>query len=115
MFCGNCGREINDNSVVCPYCGVSLAPIALITQPTKKSVNAFGIAGFIVSLLSLWLGMYFCIASIVAVVLSSIGLAVKNKHSVNGLAVAGLVIGIVTLVIWGLVWIIVGAAIISFA
>ena len=23
MFCSNCGKEIEDNSCVCPYCGVS--------------------------------------------------------------------------------------------
>ena len=97
--------------MVCPQCGV--AQKELTEKPEKKSVNGLGIAGFIISLLSLWLGMYFCIASIVGLALSAVGVAVRNKHSVNGLAIAGLVLSIISLVIWGLVWLIIGSAIIA--
>ena len=109
MFCKNCGKEIDDNAVVCPHCGVSTAK----PSEEKKPVNGLGIAGFVISLLSLWLGVYFCIASVIGIVLSSVGLAMRSKKSVNGLAVAGLVLGCVSLFIWGLVWIIVGSAIIG--
>ena len=27
MFCKNCGKEIADNAVVCPFCGVQVAEI----------------------------------------------------------------------------------------
>ncbi len=108
MYCGNCGREIDDRAAVCPHCGV-----AVMRSEEKKGVNGLGIAGFVVSLLSLWLGLYFCIASVVGLVLSAVAVAKREKYSLGGLAIAGLVISIVTLVIWGLVWIIVGAAIIS--
>lgn len=82
----------------------------------KEKANGFGIAGFVVSLVSLWLGSYYCIASIVGLVLSIIGMS-KSKvcGKCNGLAVAGLVIGIISLVIWGIIWIIVGGAIIGIA
>ena len=54
-----------------------------------------------VSLLSLWLGMYFCIASIVAIVLSAVGMHIAQKNGNGcGLGIAGLVIGIVSLAIW---------------
>ena len=109
MFCKNCGKEIDDNAVVCPSCGVQQKTMT----EKKKPVNGLGIAGFVISLLSLWLGMYFCVASIVGLVLSSVGVAVRNKHSVNGLAIAGLVLSLISLVIWGLVWLIVGSAIIA--
>ena len=33
MFCHNCGKEVNDNAVVCIHCGCSL---------NSKSVNAVG-------------------------------------------------------------------------
>lgn len=108
MYCGNCGKEIDDKAVVCPHCGV---PVKAAEE--KKKVNALGIAGFVVSLLSLWLGVYFCIASVVGLVLSAIAVAKREKYSLGGLAIAGLIIGIVSLVIWGIVWIIVGAAILS--
>ena len=26
MFCGNCGKEVEDNEVVCPFCGVNMKP-----------------------------------------------------------------------------------------
>ena len=38
----------------------------------------------------------------------------KSFKSCNGLAIAGLVLSIIATVIWGLVWLIVGAAIISY-
>lgn len=112
MFCKNCGKEIDDKAAVCPNCGVA---VAAIQTEEKKPVNGLGIAGFVLSLLSLWLGVYLCIAPIVALVLSAIGIAKKNKHSLNGLAIAGLVISIIALVIWGLVWLIVGGTIIGLA
>lgn len=74
MFCKNCGKEIDDKAEICVYCGVS-------TKEAKeeKKTNAFGIAGFVVSFLSLWLGIYFCIASIVGVVLSIVGINNSKK------------------------------------
>lgn len=113
MFCNNCGKEIDDRAIICPYCGIQQN--TNVKPQEKKPVNGIGIAGFVISLLSLWLGVYFCIASIVGLVLSGIGIVVREKHSVNGLAIAGLVLGIISLVIWGLVWLIVGAAIIGMA
>ncbi len=114
MYCKNCGKEINDNAVVCPYCGVATDKLDKAAVGGKK-INGFGIAGFVVSLASLlWLGIYFCIAGIIGLVLSIVGIKNrKNSDSCNGLAIAGLVIGIISLVVWGLLWIIVGAAILS--
>ena len=111
MFCKNCGKEIDDKAEICVYCGVSVKEAK---EEEKKKTNAFGIAGFVVALLSLWLGLYFCIASIVGLVLSVVGMKnSKECTSCNGLAIAGLVLGIISLVIWGLVWMIVGAAILA--
>ena len=65
------------------------------------------------SQLFLGLGIYFCIASIVGLVLSIVGMVQSKKCTLNGFAIAGLVLGIISLIIWGLVWLIVGAAIIG--
>ena len=106
MYCKNCGKEIDDKAVICVHCGVAVGEIA----KEDEKINKFGIAGFVVSLLSLWFGIYFCIASIVGLVLSVVGVAKrKNCNSANGLATAGLVIGIVSTILWVLVWLLVGS------
>lgn len=71
-------------------------------------MNGLGIAGFVVSLVSLWLGLYFCIASVVGLILSAVAVAKREKYSLGGLAIAGLVVSIVSLMIWVVVWIILG-------
>ena len=114
MFCKNCGKEIDDKAVVCVHCGVATEGAATAAAPVEdKKVNALGIAGVIVSFFSLGLGIYFCIASIVGLVLSIVGMVQSKKCTLNGFAIAGLVLGIISLIIWGLVWLIVGAAIIG--
>ena len=106
MFCKNCGKEIDDNASVCIHCGVATG---VKKEVEEKKLNAFGLAGFIVSLVSLWLGMYFCIASIVGLALSIVGMVNAKKCRLNGFAIVGLVIGIISLVIWAIVWLAVGA------
>ncbi|MDE6373920.1 MAG: zinc-ribbon domain-containing protein [Clostridia bacterium] len=139
MFCRNCGKEIDDNAVFCPHCGSqtlntaggqpqaqqqpqvtpvgqpNVQPFNVAPQTEPKGTNGLGIAGFVLGLLSLYLGVYFCITPIVGLVLSIIGVTkMKTFKSCNGLAIAGLVISIIATVIWGLVWLILGAAIIAY-
>ncbi|MDE6585118.1 MAG: zinc ribbon domain-containing protein [Clostridia bacterium] len=111
MFCKNCGREINDNAMVCPYCGVATGKGGAVAE--EKKVNAFGIVGFVLGLLSLWLGVYFCISPVLGLIFSAVGMAKMKKCRVNGLAIAGLVLSIISLFVWGIVWIVVGAAILG--
>ena len=101
MFCKNCGKEIDDKASVCVFCGVATEQQSAPVEP--KKANTLGIAGFVVSLVSLWLGIYFCIASIVGLALSIAGMVAAKNRRLNGLAIAGLIIGIVSLVIWGIV------------
>lgn len=113
MFCKNCGKEINDNAVVCPYCGVQVRQLNGETaEGQEKHINGLGIAAFVVSILSLWLGLYYVVASLVALGLSIAAFVMRKKYnSCNGLAIAALVISIVSTVIWLFVWIIVVAII----
>ena len=115
MFCKNCGKEIDDNAVVCPNCGVQVKDYKSETEAGKvKRINGLGIAAFVVSILSLWLGVYFMIASFVALGLSIAAFAMRKKYnSCNGLAIAALVISIVSTAIWVIVWIAVGATVIA--
>ncbi len=140
MFCTHCGKQINDEAVVCPGCGVptnntgfdkattSYQPNQGYQQPVNNSIpnryaqnyqpvpqpkvtNICGIIGFVFAILSLWLGAYFCLTCIVGLVLSIIGMVnLKKCNSCNGLAIAGLVISIVTLVFWGIIWLCLSSA-----
>ncbi len=74
----------------------------------QKKVNGLGIAGFVIGLLSLWSGMWFCITPILGVILSAIGVSKKDKYSYSGLAIAGLVLSIISLVFWGIIWLFLG-------
>lgn len=112
MYCNNCGKEIDDNAFVCPHCGVkTVSQRNEIVLVEDKKVNGLGIAGFVVSLVSLLLGFYM-ICSIVGLVLSIVGVCRRKKYtSCNGLAIAGLVIGCVSTVFWLIMLICVGSII----
>lgn len=89
MFCRNCGKEIDDSADVCIYCGADTerrgadteqtVPAAVLKDlPEKpKKINAFGLTGFIVSLVSLFFTSL--VISIVGIVFSSIGIAKRNR------------------------------------
>ncbi len=49
MFCKNCGKEIDDNAYVCPYCGVRTETTSVTGQ---SATNGFAIAGIIISVAS---------------------------------------------------------------
>lgn len=115
MFCKNCGKEVDDKAVICHNCGVLVGEVAVAEVETQKKVNGFGIAGFVIGILSFYFGVYFCVTPIIGLILNIIGMTRRKdcNSGSNGITIAGLVINIIALVIWGLVWLIVGAAIIA--
>lgn len=128
MYCRKCGKQIDDEAVVCPHCGVlairrgagfygqpaqPVQPVryynASVQQPVQtaeqKSKNAMGVAGFVVGLISLIFGMYFCIPAVVAFIMSVFAVIDRKKYErCNGLAIAGLVISSVSLAVWFSLW-----------
>ncbi len=106
IYCKNCGREVDPKAVVCPNCGAKL------DSAEKKPVNGIGIAGFVLSIISVWGGSVF-IVPLVGLILSAIGVAQRKKYSANGFATAGLVISIVTLVFWLILVALIAAGIIT--
>lgn len=109
MYCTNCGRQIDDRAAICVYCGVPtdnyVAPNGASKQPSAEKVNGFGIAGFVLSIVSIWFGIFFCITPLIGLIFSIIGMVNKPKcNKCNGLAVAGLVINIVFFSIWFMYW-----------
>ena len=84
MFCKNCGKEINDNAVICPVCGVATDKFAENTVASQKTTNGMAVAGFICSFFIPLLGWIFC----------GIGLqrAAQIKGKGKGLSIAGIII-----------------------
>lgn len=105
MICNSCGQEIEDNSSECRYCGASIA------APAKKKVNVTAVIGFIIGLASIGLSYYLCIASVVGIIVNIAGLCLRKKYRLNGFAIAGLVISILSLIGWGIFWYIIIAII----
>ena len=114
-FCSKCGQEVHDQAVVCVHCGCPIEgaaqPVAAVADAEKK-FSAMGIVGFILSLVSLFVGLYGTVA-LAGIIFSAIGIkqcgtgAFKGK----GMAIAGLVISIISLVLTLISLIFVGALI----
>ena len=74
MFCAKCGKELDNDAVVCPYCGVPTGNFRLGTNGEDVNVpqtNGIAIAGFVCSFLVPVLGWVF----------GGIGLARANKRN----------------------------------
>ena len=98
MYCKNCGKQIDDRAVICPHCGVPAE-----TEKVKPATPGLCVAGFVISILSIWFGIIFCIPPILAIALSAQGNRKAKKNGFHSnLGTAGLVIGILTTVFWGL-------------
>lgn len=110
MFCKNCGKEINDQAVVCVHCGCAVANAApKAANPTAPMVGAgndgkgLSIAALVLGLIGLvfaWFG-WFCYVALACAIAGIIfgGMGMNKSKAANGkasgLAVAGLVLGII--------------------
>ncbi len=102
-YCSECGKELEPNSNVCKNCGkyVDINSQTVINQTatnSTKKTNGFAIAGFVISIVSIfccalpsWLGLVFSIIGLVN--------ANKGKGEGKGLAIAGIVISAILLVL----------------
>ena len=82
MYCKTCGKEINENAVVCVNCGVLLdnATLEQINgQKESKKTNVCALVGFILSLVGFVLGIYVSPLIVAGFILSIIGLTQYKK------------------------------------
>lgn len=85
MFCKNCGKEIDDKAVVCPYCGVQTGVQIQHTEQT----NTLAIVGFV---LSFFISIAGLICSIIAY------RKCRDEHlGGKGFAIAGIAISSVSI------------------
>ncbi len=98
-FCSKCGKEINDEAVVCVHCGCAVEDAAApVPAAATGKFSALGIVGFILSLVSWFVALYGIVA-IAGVVFSALGMKQCNAgFKGKGLAIAGLVLSIISLV-----------------
>ena len=87
MYCNNCGKEIDDNAVVCPHCGSATEKLSAATTPTAK--NSLALVGLILSFFITLAGL---IVSIVALKRSK---QPEYAGDGKGMAIAGIVVSAV--------------------
>ncbi len=112
MYCNKCGAQISEDAQFCPFCGEPQFNRDFETGNTYRETtpeerkkygqatkNNLGLAGFVVSLVGL-VSVSFALA-VIGLVLSTIGYRRRDQYSdYNKLARAGMIIGIIVLVIW---------------
>ena len=92
MFCKNCGKEVNDNAVICPHCGVQLAQLkGGKAEEESKANNSMAIIGFV---LSFFISIAGLICSIIAYKKCR-----DEGLSGKGFAIAGIAISAASMVI----------------
>ena len=95
MYCKECGKQINENAVVCVNCGVSTGagePSAFIRMLLPVARSPYAIASGYLGLLS----VLFIIPAILAIIFGILAIRDiklnKNKHGM-GRAIFGITIG----------------------
>lgn len=104
-FCPKCGTENTTNSKFCPNCGESMGEGAAnntVATSTGVKTNGLAVAGFVTGLSSLLIN-FMGLVGLVALILSAVGLTKTGpgKDKGRGMAVAGLILGIIS-VIYGI-------------
>ncbi|MGN0173833.1 MAG: hypothetical protein ACI39F_05270 [Acutalibacteraceae bacterium] len=93
-FCEKCGKELNDQAVVCPGCGCAVQKKESASSVIPKKAKNARIFGILAVLLLYPLGI------------PAVILAQQSKKETDGVmcgpAKAGFICGIIALVIWGI-------------
>ena len=101
-YCTKCGKELKKEDIFCGYCGNQMIEETEDGEKvvTVSKTNGLAVAGFVVSLASLLIN-FWGITSVVGIILSAVALSQikKTNESGKGFALAGLIIGIIGIII----------------
>lgn len=93
MFCKNCGKEIIDGAVFCPYCGANVNAPEPVARPAKSGAldNPVAIVGLVLAF----------IIPLAGLICSCIGYkkAKYEGYANREFALAGIIISIVEMVV----------------
>ena len=113
MECKNCGEHNAEDARYCAKCGAPLstavapspaaAPSSAVAQPSVQAVvyektSGMAITALVLGIISIFLNPL----AILAIIFGAVGIAQTSRPEVKGrgMAVAGLVIGIVVAAVW---------------
>lgn len=110
--CTNCGAELEDNAVFCDECGAKQETYQPVYQnqaaTVPKSNTGFGIASLVLGIIAVCtLGMWF-VPEILGLVFGIITL--KNEQAKHGMAKAGVILSVISIVVLILVFVLAGLA-----
>ena len=99
MFCPHCGFKNDGDATFCQSCGSKMNGKTTIIYPDYMAkYNPWAVAGFVLSLINIFLGSLF-IPGVLGLIFSSMGYNQINELGGRGkgLAIAGIVVSIITL------------------
>lgn len=89
MFCRNCGKVVDDQTVVCPYCGVQLGKIE--NGNSANETYTLAIVGFILS-------FFISIAGLICSIIAYKKCRDENLNG-KGFSIAGIAISVVPMIL----------------
>lgn len=93
MFCKHCGKEVNENAVICPNCGIATDKYYKTSSYAPAQKNTMALVGFILSFF----------VPLVGLILSIIGYKNAQKPEYLGdgksMSVAGIIISAIYLAV----------------
>ena len=125
-YCSRCGKEANDDAVICLGCGcafdvmpVAVAPAVKVEAEPEKKKGSFGsaisIVAFVLALVSIgapivatpiawiigdWINVLVCIVTfIVSIITLSLSVKAKNMNKSDVIAVLGLISSVASILI----------------
>ena len=115
MFCSKCGEKNPDDGKFCSKCGEALvatkAPKAPAAAPAKRAAAGEKTSGIAIAALVMGIAAFvvFGPLAVLAIIFGAIGISQANKDPSlkgKGMAVAGLVLGIIAVAGWVIVMIV---------